>query len=218
VSYFRSNDQALRNKSGSCLRSLSASARFFVTHALPSARQFAASAGSALILASRMTLASTHLVLMEKSGFGSAVRAGLTAAHVIAPAKANLRANVMLSKGRSSGRCRPGGALLRRLTAVPEPGVELVDQLLGRIRDHSAGREDRLGAGLVQRLIILRRHHAADDDHDVLAAVLLQRGLEFRHGGEMGGRQRGDAEDMDVVLHRLPRRFLGGCKQRSDIN
>src|SRR6185295_14978476 len=95
VSYFRSNDQASRNKSGSCLRSLSASARFFVTHALPSARQFAANAGSALIFASRMTLASTHLVLKEKSGLGSAARAGSSAAaHAMTPVKANLRANV----------------------------------------------------------------------------------------------------------------------------
>jgi hypothetical protein len=36
---------------------------------------------------------------MENSGLGSAVRAELTAAHVMTPAKANLRANVMLSKG-----------------------------------------------------------------------------------------------------------------------
>ena len=63
----------------------------------------------------------------------------------------------------------------------PEPRVELVDQLFGGIRDHRAGREDRLGAGLVQRVVILRRHHAADHDHDVVAAVLLQLGLEFRH-------------------------------------
>src|SRR4051794_26938094 len=54
--------------------------------------------------------------------------------------------------------------LLRRL-AVAEPGVELVDQFFGGVRDHGARREDRFGAGLVERLIILRRHHAADDDH-----------------------------------------------------
>src|SRR5262249_53307855 len=65
-------------------------------------------------------------------------------------------------------------ALLRGL-AVAETDVELVDQLFGGIRNDRAWREDRLGAGLVQRVVVLRRHYAADNDHDVVAALLLQR-------------------------------------------
>src|SRR6185436_13360316 len=87
---------------------------------------------------------------------------------------------------------RPAYHLLRRL-AMPEPGIQLADQLLGGFRDHRARREDGFGAGRIERVVILRRHHAADDDHDVLAAVLLQRGLQFGHCGEVGCRQRRDA-------------------------
>jgi len=47
---------------------------------------------------------------------------------------------------------------------------------------------------------ILRRHHAADDDHDVVAALLLQRGLQFGHRGKVGCRKRRDAEDVDIVF------------------
>src|ERR1700730_3226170 len=63
-------------------------------------------------------------------------------------------------------------ALLRRL-AMPEPRIELVDQLFGGIRNHRARRKNRLGTGLVERLVILRRHHAADNDHDVVAALFF---------------------------------------------
>src|SRR5262245_50122373 len=87
------------------------------------------------------------------------------------------------------GGAAAGGELLRRLAAVAESGVELADQLFGGIGYHGARREDRFRAGLVEGVIILRRHHATNNDHDVLAAVLLQRRLELRHGGEMGGRQ-----------------------------
>jgi hypothetical protein len=34
----------------------------------------------------------------------------------------------------------------------------------------------------------------------------------------MACRQRGDADDMDVVLDRLPRRFVGGREERPDID
>src|SRR6185312_4281921 len=107
----------------------SASMRFFSAHFFPSERQFAASAGSAWIFASRMTLASIDLVLIEKSGLGSAANAGRSAAaHAMAPAKANVRANAMRRKVGSFGRVAgTGGELLRRLAAVAEPCIELLD-------------------------------------------------------------------------------------------
>ncbi len=67
-------------------------------------------------------------------------------------------------------------------------------------------------------LAILRRHHAADHDHDVAAALLLEVGLELRHQGEMGGGERGDAEDMDVVLDRLAGGLGRGGEQGADIH
>src|SRR5581483_875926 len=107
--------------------------------------------------------------------------------------------------------------LLRRL-AMAEPGVELADQFFSRFRDHGARRIDCLCTGFIERVVILRRHHAANDDHDVFAALLLQRGLQFRHGGEVCGGERGDAENVNVVLDGLPRSFVGGRKQRPDID
>ncbi|GCC47283.1 hypothetical protein chiPu_0031116, partial [Chiloscyllium punctatum] len=136
------------------------------------------------------------------------------------PARPMMRTGVIKRAARmeNSRWERAGAAALLRRLAMAEPGVELVDQLLGGLGDHGAGGEDRLGARGIQRVVILRRHHAADDDHDVLAAVLLQCGLQFRHRGEMGRGERGDAEDVDIVLDRLPRGFVRGCEQRSDID
>ena len=101
---------------------------------------------------------------------------------------------------------------------MPEPPVELAEQRLGRFRDHGAGREDRLGAGALERVVVLRRHHAADHDHDVVAALLVELGLELRHQREMRGRERGDAEDVHVVLDRLARRLGRRRKQRADVD
>jgi len=53
----------------------------------------------------------------------------------------------------------------------------LRSKILAGVRDHRTGREDRLGARFLQRIIILRRNHAADHDHDVAAAFLLERDL-----------------------------------------
>ena len=44
------------------------------------------------------------------------------------------------------------------------------------------------------------------------------RGLQFGHRGEVGGGERGDAQNVYVVLDRLPRGFFGGRKQRSDVD
>src|SRR5215471_15980391 len=67
-----------------------------------------------------------------------------------------------------------GRAISLRRLFMAEPLFQRLEQLLGRFRDHRAGREDRLGAGLVERVVILRRHHAADHDHDVVAALACE--------------------------------------------
>jgi hypothetical protein len=63
-------------------------------HFLPSARQSAASAGSALILSTSRTLASMFLFLIAASGLGSAAKAAAAVRQVTAPMKPILRANV----------------------------------------------------------------------------------------------------------------------------
>ena len=80
------------------------------------------------------------------------------------------------------------------------------------------GREDRLGAGLHQRVVILRRHHAADHNHDVVAALLGEFRLQFRHQRQVGRGERGHAENMHVVLDRLAGGFRRRCEQRSNVD
>ncbi len=101
---------------------------------------------------------------------------------------------------------------------MAETAVERGEERLGGFGDHRAGREDGLGAGLLERVIILRRHHAADHDHDVGTAKLFELGFELGHQRQMGRRQRGDADDVDVVLDRLARGFGRCCKQGADID
>src|SRR6185437_13575899 len=220
MSYLRSKLQApSRNICGSVLRWPAASVACLSIHFLPSARQSAASAGSALMLSLMKTLAWTVLFLIVASGLESAANAVVEIAKdAIAPTRNTLRANENAARCTKCSSINSRRTQLLRRLAMPEPRVQLVDQLLGGVGDHGAGRIDRLGAGLVQRVVILRRHHAADDDHDILAALLLQRGLQFRHRGQMCRRQRRHAEDVDVIFDRLTRRFVGGGEQRSDID
>src|SRR3954467_3043166 len=114
---------------------------------------------------------------MTVSGLGSAARAGearasaarATSAMVVRkrnPAHAFSRDVISVSIKR-----RAGGRLFCRL-AMPEPRVQLADELFGRVGDYGAGREVRFRTGRVERVVILRRHHAADDDHDVVATLL----------------------------------------------
>src|SRR5262245_66390778 len=73
---------------------------------------------------------------------------------------------------------------LRRLAAVSQPLVELLDERRGGLGDHGAGREDRRGAGALEFFVILRRHHAAHYDHDVVAALFYQLGPWRPHARE----------------------------------
>ena len=48
--------------------------------------------------------------------------------------------------------------------------------------------------------------------------LLAELGFELRHQRQMRGGERGDAEDVDVVLDRLARGFRRRRKQRADID
>src|SRR6185437_14187613 len=167
MSYLRSKLQApSRNICGSVLRWLAASAACLSIHFLPSARQSAASAGSALTLSPRKTLASTVLFLMVASGLGSAASPATgSAIHAITASEAIRQANENAT-WRKQSPLNKSRARLFRCLAVPQPRIQLVDQFFGGVGDHGARRVDRLSAGLVERVVILRRHYAADDDHD----------------------------------------------------
>src|SRR6266576_5981993 len=101
---------------------------------------------------------------------------------------------------------------LGRLLSVTQALVELVEQGLGRVRDDGTRREDRLGAGALELVIVLRRHHTPDDNHDVLAALLDERGFELRNEREMRCRKRGHAEHVNVVFNGLAR----GLRRRGE--
>src|SRR6516165_4222679 len=95
--------------------------------------------------------------------------------------------------------CRAARSL-RRLLPVSQPLIELVEQRLGRFRDHGARGKDRLGAGTLEFVVVLRRHHAPDHDHDVVAPLLDEGGLELRNEREMRRREGRYAEHVNVVL------------------
>src|SRR3981189_3593552 len=95
---------------------------------------------------------------------------------------------------------------------MAETLAERLDEVGCRLGDHGAGREDRLRAGALERIIILRRDDAADHDHDVGPALSLKLRLKFRNQLQGGGGRRGNAEDVDVVLDRLARRFRRRCE------
>ena len=71
----------------------------------------------------------------------------------------------------------------------------------------------------LQRLVVLRRHHAADHDHDVAAAfALASAALSSGTNVRCAGGERGHADDVHVVLHRLARGFGGRREQRPDVD
>jgi transposase len=104
------------------------------------------------------------------------------------------------------------------LLLVSQPLIELVEQRLGRLRDHGARGKDRLGAGTLELVVVLRRHHASDHDHDVVAALLDEGGLELRNEREMRRCERRHAEHVNVVLDGLARGLRWGRKQRTDVD
>ena len=101
---------------------------------------------------------------------------------------------------------------------MAEALAERLDEVGRRLCDHCAGREDRLRAGALERVVILRRDDAADHDHDVGSTRSLKFRLKFRHQRQVRGGERGNAEDVHVVLDRLARRFRGRRKQRPDVD
>src|SRR5262245_35835279 len=108
--------------------------------------------------------------------------------------------------------------LLRCAPAMSEPGIELADQFLGCLGDHRSWREDRFRPRFGERVVVLRRNHAADNNHNIVAALLGERSLEFGYQREMTGGQRRDPDDVHVVLDRLARSLRGRCEQRTDID
>ncbi len=96
--------------------------------------------------------------------------------------------------------------------------VERLEKILGGVCDHGARRENCLGTGLHQSVVILRRHHTTDDDHNVAASLFGELGLEFRHESEVRCGERRDAEDMNVVFHRLAGGFRRRREQRTNVD
>ena len=96
--------------------------------------------------------------------------------------------------------------------------IKRVQDLLRAHRDHGARAEYARHARLVQAVVILRRNDAADDHQNVLAAELLQLRDHFRHQRLVPAGQAGDAEHVDVVLHRHAGGLARRLEQRTDVD
>ena len=65
-----------------------------------------------------------------------------------------------------------------------------VHQPFRRLGDHCSGRENFGGAGIQNRVIVLRRDDAAGDDQNVLPAELVQRVLQLGDKRQVAGCER----------------------------
>ena len=75
--------------------------------------------------------------------------------------------------------------------------------------DGCSGTEDADDAVVVQRLVVTGRDDAAGHDEDVGAAGLAQGFNQARDEGQVAGRERADADHVDVVFDGLARHFGG---------
>ena len=64
----------------------------------------------------------------------------------------------------------------------------------------------------------LRRNNAAANDQDVRSADFLQLPAELRHERAVSGRQRRDADDVDVAVNSLLGNFVRGAEERADVD
>ena len=101
---------------------------------------------------------------------------------------------------------------------MPERRIKLGNQINCRFRNVGPWPEHRLRTRLKQGRIVARRDHAADHDHDIVAPLGSQRRLQLRHQRQVSSRQRRYADDVHVVLDRLPRRFIRRRTQGPDID
>ena len=85
----------------------------------------------------------------------------------------------------------------------------------GRGGDAGTGAEDGGYASLIEEVVILGRNHTAGGHHDIVASQLLEFFDYLGNQRLVTGGQRGDAEDMDVVLDSLTGSLGGSLEQRS---
>src|SRR4029079_4182486 len=96
--------------------------------------------------------------------------------------------------------------------------TELLEEIDGSLDDGRSGPEDRLGAGFVERGIILGRDHASHNDNDVAAALLLERLAQRGYQRQVASRKRRHADDMHVILDGLAGGLFRRLEQRTDID
>src|ERR1700730_8044610 len=78
--------------------------------------------------------------------------------------------------------------------------------------------EDRADPGLLQEVVVPRRDHAAADDKDVAGAFAFQRLDQRRHQRLVRRRLARHADDVHIILDRLPGSFFRRLEQRPDID
>src|SRR6185437_11771327 len=175
-----------------------------------------AARASAMILAaaSSTSAAASRLAASRSANFGS---------KSAAPASRNIAIRYSAATAVAAKALRRACQLLaaaspRLPLRIAHTGVELLHQVERGLRDHRAGREDRIHPGVAQRLEILLGDDAADDQHGLAETHLLQRLFQRRGQRQMPRRQRGDADDMAIRLLGERRDLLGGGEQWPDLD
>ena len=95
--------------------------------------------------------------------------------------------------------------------------TELLEEIDGSLDDGRSGPEDRLGAGFVERGIILGRDHASHNDHDVAAALLLERLAQRGYQRQVASRKRRHADNVAIVPDCLPCGFIRSREEGTDV-
>src|SRR5690606_19453444 len=98
------------------------------------------------------------------------------------------------------------------------PFADQIEDFRRRLGDIAARPEDGGNTRIIERLIVLRRDNAAADNQNVLGALLFQLGDNLWDQGLVTGRERGNADDMNVILDRVLRRFRRRLEERPDID
>src|SRR5437660_9925717 len=92
------------------------------------------------------------------------------------------------------------------------------EDLRGRPRDVATRPEDRAHSRRAHALVVARRDDPADHDDDLAGTLRAQRLDELWHECLVAGGLAGDADDVDIVLDRFARRFVGSLEQRTDVH
>ena len=120
-----------------------------------------------------------------------------------------------VSKPRLEGRPTTAPGLLRRHLPA---SLDQAEDFAGGFGDVGAGAVNGGDALGLEEIVVLLRDDAAADHQDIVGALVAKGFDQLGHEGLVAGGLAADADDMDIVLDRLARRFLRRGEKRADID